>query len=373
MILKMEQKNMGIYVHIPFCFKKCAYCDFYSVTDYGKEKRYFDALCRNIEASRAYYGKRTADTLFIGGGTPSSVDPYNIKKVIDKLKECFGFTSDAEITIEANPATLTEEKLRVYRECGINRISMGVQSAVDSELYELSRIHSFEEARKSFMLCRNMGFDNINLDVMMGIPGQSEKSLRYTLDTICELDPTHISVYMLSIEENTPFGRMKDKLDLPDEDIVSDMYLFACDLLKKRGYCHYEISNFAKENYACRHNMKYWKREDYVSFGTAAHSFVDHIGYSFKRDINKYVECTDFSDVLDEVYPIDENEQTSDEIIFGLRMSSGVELEKILSVCFFSKLEEYVKHGYAVIADGRFILTDSGMLVSNSIISNILT
>lgn len=370
--MQQNLNKTGIYVHIPFCYKKCNYCDFYSLSDYGIAGEYFNALTKNIRLAGERYGRRTVDSIFFGGGTPSSVECEYVASAIEYLHKYFDITPDCEITLEANPATVDRHKLSVYNSCGINRISMGVQSASDSELDLLSRLHSYNGFEKSFFLCRDMGFDNINLDVMMGIPDQSMKSLAYTLEKLTALAPEHISVYMLSIEEGTPFYQVADRLNLPSEDEVCSMYLGCHDLLEARGYSHYEISNFAKEGRECRHNLKYWQGDDYISFGPAAHSFVDGVRYSYIRDINKYINSTDFTDVLGDVYTVDEAERQEDKIIFGLRLSKGIKLASLDGYDSRGRLDNYVKNGYAKIEGDRLCLTPMGMLISNSIISDLL-
>ncbi len=334
--------------------------------------KYFNALERNVRLAGERYGRRTVDSIFFGGGTPSSVDGEYIASLMACLHECFDIAPGCEITLEANPATVDRGKLSLYKSCGINRISMGVQSASDRELGGLSRLHSFHGFLKSYFLCREMGFDNINLDVMMGIPDQSMDSLIYTLEKLTELKPEHISVYMLSIEEGTPFYRMADSLNLPSEDEVCSMYLSCHSFLEERGYSHYEISNFAIEGKECRHNLKYWQGDDYISFGPAAHSFVDGVRYSYIRDINKYINSSDFHDVLGEVYTVDEGERREDEIIFGLRLSKGIELAALDGYDSRGRLDRYVEKGYAKVDGNRLYLTPEGMLISNSIISDLL-
>lgn len=370
--MKTNINKTGIYVHIPFCYKKCNYCDFYSLTDYSLVKYYFPALERNITLAAKHYGKRVVDSIFFGGGTPSSVDGEYITSILRCIGREFNIAPDCEITIEINPATVDEKKLSLYKSSGINRISMGVQSAVDSELSDLSRIHSFSGFENSFKLCRNEGFDNISLDIMMGIPGQSMKSLLYTLDRLTGLKPEHLSVYMLSIEEGTPFHRMADKLVLPTEEEVCSMYLACHDFLAARGYGHYEISNFALTGRQCRHNLKYWQCEDYIAFGPAAHSYADGVRYSYVRDLKGYINSVDFKDLLGEVYIVDEEERKEDELIFGLRLSSGVKTELIKGRDTRGKLDSYIKNGYAVVKGDRLCLTPEGMLISNSIISDFL-
>ena len=274
------KKDLGIYIHIPFCVRKCPYCGFLSAppeTEDAAEK-YIDYLVEEIVMTGGAYGKgRRADTVFIGGGTPSILQPGQISRVVNAVREGFEMTSDPEMTIEANPGTLTREKLKEYRECGINRLSMGVQSMDDGLLESLGRIHRSDDVIESFKLARDVGFDNINLDLMFGMPGQDMDIWEDTLRQITDLDPEHVSFYSLQIEENTPFyaSYKEGRLDTATDEMEREMHHRAIHMLEDAGYRHYEISNSAKPGYECRHNLKYWSMKEYLGLGLGAHSYLE--------------------------------------------------------------------------------------------------
>ena len=273
-----NEKRGGIYIHIPFCVRKCAYCDFLSApADEKTQAEYVKALQTEIYQTAKLLSENpyTVDTVFFGGGTPSILAPGHVKALADTLRESFPFAENAEITIECNPGTLDEEKAAVYRQAGINRISFGLQSANNRELKMLGRIHTMEEFVKSYETARAAGFDNINIDLMSALPGQTFESFLHTLDTVLALKPEHISMYSLILEEGTALYEHLDRYPaLPDEDTEREMYDTACLRLADNGYHQYEISNFAKEGKACRHNLSYWERKNYLGFGTGAASLL---------------------------------------------------------------------------------------------------
>ena len=285
----------GIYLHIPFCVKKCLYCDFISGTN-SKEtiENYINSMVNEIESTDI---KQDVDSVFIGGGTPSSIPPEYIAKVVDCLRIKLGnrFLKDSEITIETNPKTISENALKIYHDAGINRISMGLQSCIDSELKSLGRIHTFKDFLDSYNIATRY-FDNINIDLISGIPHQTMDSFKESLKKVGDLNPNHISVYSLIIEEGTPFYEMygpkgKFKDSLPNEDIDREMYHFTKEYLSTLGYNRYEISNYAKENKESRHNLKYWKGNNYYGFGIAAASLVDNIRYKNTDNLKEYIDC----------------------------------------------------------------------------------
>lgn len=288
---EMEKRELELYIHIPFCVKKCAYCDFLSgpATE-AEQQAYVEALLREIEQYRAWRSTYIVTTVFVGGGTPSVLDGAQMERIFAKLRESFVISKTAEITIEVNPGTVTEEKLAAYRRCGINRMSFGLQSVNDDELRLLGRIHTMEEFVKSYRMARACGFGNINIDLISAIPGQTCESWERTLDTVTALLPEHISAYSLIVEEGTPFyelygeekeptgegteGESSDKKSLPDEDEERRMYEATEVKLKAAGYVQYEISNYAKPGYACRHNIGYWRRTEYLGIGIGASSLL---------------------------------------------------------------------------------------------------
>lgn len=299
-----KRKQMELYIHIPFCVKKCQYCDFLSFpADESTQNAYVEALLREI----AYYGPKCLDyrvtTVYIGGGTPSWLREDAIEKIMGAVQTAFRLDSDVEVSIECNPGTVTDYKFAVYRRAGINRISIGLQSASDEELKLLGRIHTYEQFLKTFELARKNGFFNINIDLMNSLPGQTTESFSHTLQQVLRLKPEHISAYSLIIEPGTPFydlykfDAVKQRagmatIALPTEDEVYQMTKLTEQTLKDAGYEHYEISNFAKPGFACRHNIGYWQRENYLGLGLGAASLMENVRYTNVSDLYSYLEQT---------------------------------------------------------------------------------
>lgn len=356
----------GLYFHIPYCVKKCDYCDFYSVNDSGSQKAYFEAV---IEEMEHYRGKEiSVDSVFIGGGTPSVADAFEIERLMERARDIFLFSPDTEITIELNPKTFDKEKLLIYRDCGINRISMGLQSANNDELLKLGRIHTKEEFLASYRLLREVGFSNINADVMYGLPDSDLESLKRTLSFLKDLDCEHISAYALTLGEDSPL--YKRGYVFPDDDGVYEQYRLVCEMLS--GYRHYEISNFAKQGTEpCRHNLKYWQRVPYLGFGAAAHSFFEECRWSNPSDIRSYVEQINTGETAKRE-PISVEEALWETLMLSLRTDEGAKFS-MLSPDFLEKnrslLQEYEAHGYVRLTETGFSLTEDGFFVSNSILS----
>ncbi|MBQ4562714.1 MAG: radical SAM family heme chaperone HemW [Clostridia bacterium] len=376
-------KRLGLYLHFPFCMNKCAYCDFYSVVNYDDVERYMDALMLQCEDYATSCEPYAVDTIFLGGGTPTIVPEKQMQALIDCIYENFNVTIDAEVTIEANPATVTLGQLKKYRKSGINRLSIGLQSVCDNELKALSRVHSYEDFEKTFKMARKAGFDNINLDLMYGIPEQTMDSFIKSLETVVELDPEHISLYNLKIEDSTPFGAIRDSLPLPDEDIEFAMYEYAIDYLTRHGYEQYETSNFAKKGYECKHNMKYWTCQEYLGLGTASHSYFRNTRFSFIKDIDSFVsaiEDPDNSDVItDENYTISPRERVGEYIMLSLRLKKGINVTEFKRFCgmdfekmFEDLLPPYVSNGFMDRTATGYAFTAKGMYVSNYILSSML-
>lgn len=359
----------GLYFHIPFCVKKCAYCDFYSVADTSSEKAYFEAMAKELEEYRDK--SILVDSVFIGGGTPSVADADEIAQLLKKAREIFSFSPDTEITIELNPKTFDEEKLGIYRDAGVNRISMGLQSANNDELKKLGRIHTAEEFLASYELLRKMGFSNINADIMYGLPDSSLQSLERTLTFLKNLDCEHISAYALTLSEDSPL--YQKGFQFPDDDGVYEQYQLVCEMLSH--YRHYEISNFTKQgNAPCHHNLKYWTRAPYIGFGAAAHSFFDGKRFSNPAGILEYIDFV-FKDVIAREYDmISEQEAQFEELMLSLRTDLGVKVEK-LPASFWENnkklIEQYQKSGYLLITKEGMQLTEQGFFVSNAIISSL--
>ncbi|HBJ18294.1 MAG TPA: coproporphyrinogen III oxidase, partial [Clostridiales bacterium] len=287
----MNPDTLGLYVHIPFCKKKCNYCDFCSFAglDAAARAGYLRALAEEISS---YGGEEhpPVDTVFLGGGTPSLLTPVEITDLFAALRKTFRILPDAEITAEANPGTLDREKVDAFRRAGVNRLSIGLQSVHESELRTLGRIHSYGEFLDAYRLAKAGGIENIGVDLMYAFPGQTPASFHETLDAVTALAPSHISAYGLIVEDGTPFGERRETLILPDEDEELAMYDDACRTLAAAGYRHYEVSNYALPGRECRHNLRYWHEEEYIGFGVAAHSYYRGVRFANSRDLSAYSE-----------------------------------------------------------------------------------
>ncbi len=366
----MKKNNIGLYIHVPFCRKKCAYCDFYSLTKAELIDTYADTICQNIKRISSTLSDFEVDTVFFGGGTPSLLGALNFHKIFDALNRYLYISKDVEISVEVNPATVEIQLATAFKELNVNRVSIGLQSTNGNELRELSRIHSYNDFLNTYELIKTAVTDNISVDLMYGTPLQSLESLNKSLADIVMLDPNHISVYGLKIESDTPFGRMVDKLVLPSEDIQSKMYENVVLLLSQNGYNRYEISNFAKEGFECRHNLKYWQREEYIGLGPSAYSFFKGKRFSFKRDIVGYIKNSngDYEKLFDENRVLTNQDVYNESIMLALRLEKGIMPdERTLSFA-----EKYVKAGFMKY-DGRCLsFTTKGFLVSNFILSDLI-
>ena len=373
----MKAKPTGLYVHIPFCLKKCAYCDFCSFinADFPQKAEYIDALCAEISG---YKDKEiTLDTIFFGGGTPSLLTGEEFSKIMRSIRESFSLSDGLEFTVEANPKTLTTEKLRVYMSEGVNRLSMGLQSANSNELAALGRIHTYEEFVESYTLAREAGIKNLNVDLMYGIPEQTMDSFRYTLEAVCALAPEHISVYGLILEEGTPLYKSVDKYRMPTEDAECDMYYLAADYLRDKEYSHYEISNYAKEGLECRHNLKYWKCDEYIGVGLAAYSYFGGKRYGNTAEKDEYLSQNGDITIYEEESTLES--EAYEFVMLGLRLSEGISLSEYKARFgrdFLDGREEKIKSffelGYISLSEDNLSLTERGFYVSNSILTSLL-
>ncbi|MEG1893067.1 MAG: radical SAM family heme chaperone HemW [Clostridia bacterium] len=370
----------GLYIHIPFCTSKCSYCDFVSFADHTCMDAYMNAL--NIEMKLASQGVRELvfDTVFIGGGTPSILPQNAIVELLHTARRCFALEADAEITIESNPGTLDAKKLYTYRSCGINRLSMGLQSAEDSLLTGIGRRHTASDFYKSFALARACGFNNINVDVMYGLPDQHTKNHIDTLQAICELNVEHISAYSLILEEGTPlFNRVKrGECILPDDDAVYDMHRQTIEYLKRAGYKRYEISNYALDGRMCRHNLNYWDNGEYLGIGLAAHSSLKKQGHILRFanciDINSYVDKLNEGMLpTEEQTVIQRSEEMFECVMLGLRKTCGLKLVDFEQRFGTSLLNTYenavtqlVQRGWLTITKDHIYLTDEGLDMQNA-------
>lgn len=379
----MNDKSLGLYLHFPYCRSKCAYCDFYSITGCENFDRYAEALALHMEDYARELQGRKVDTVFFGGGTPSLLPKHNLRNLFDSLFSNLDVTDDAEITMEANPATLDAAGLKRLAAQGVNRLSIGLQSACNNELAALSRIHTFEDFEQTYQLARKAKFDNINIDLMYGIPQQTAQSFKISLNAVCELHPEHISLYGLKIEPETPFGKMQDKLELPGEDDEYAMYEYAVDTLESYGYRQYEISNFALPGYECRHNLKYWNCEEYLGLGPSAHSYLNGCRFSFVRDVEQYILALQREDsgvnIIDEYYEVSEKERLGEYVMLRLRLNDGLDTADFarrfgrdFERMYGKYLRVYVENGFMQKQDSRYSFTTKGRYVSNYILSTML-
>lgn len=343
-------KKAGLYIHIPFCASKCPYCDFYSVKyDEKTAEEYVERLCAELEKYRG----AAFDTVYFGGGTPSVLNSELICRILSKARKCFDIDKNSEITIECNPSKDLSADFKEYKKAGINRVSIGMQSAVKTERLALGRIAGSEQVAKTVDDARSAGIYNISLDVMLGTPKQTMEGLASTFDFIRQMGVPHISAYMLKIEQGTPFFKLQDKLELPSEDEVADMYLETVAQLEKMGLMQYEISNFARPGFESRHNVKYWNLNEYLGIGKSAHSFWNGRRFYYDKDFNIVQEGNGGGD--------------DEKIMLGMRLASGVEkslIKKDYSV--------YVKAGLLKEIGSRVAFTPNGFLVSNTILADLI-
>ena len=374
----MKTKPIGLYLHIPFCVKKCNYCDFCSYPGLNQEIRgeYISRLTKEILGYRRE-PKIPVDTVFFGGGTPSLLSPEEFSEICDAIDEAFEVVGDAEFTVEANPKTVNAEKLSAYISRGVNRISLGLQTIHENELKKLGRIHNFSDFIDAYNLVLESGITNVSVDIMYGIPEQTLDSFKDTLLAVLSLNPTHISVYGLILEENTPLWNDRDNLRFPSEDEECDMYYLAASLLGERGYSHYEISNYAKQGHRSRHNMKYWKTDDFIGVGVTAYSFFEGVRYGNLCDISEYIS----SDLKQYIKKEESNSSdlAFEYVMLGLRTSDGISVEeykRLFGTDFLSgrkeKIDRYIENGYMTVRGDCIALTEKGFYVSNTILVDLL-
>lgn len=362
--------SLGLYLHIPFCVKKCDYCDFYSVTDAALMDAYTDALVREIRL----YGKKAAgyvtDTVYLGGGTPSYLGGDRLCRILRAVREHFSLAENAEITIECNPESTDRPLLEALCACGANRLSFGVQAAHDDELRRIGRVHNFEKAKNAVLLARSCGFHNISLDLMYGLPGQTQEMFLDSLSQCLALEPTHLSCYGLKLEPATRMGR--ENPTLPDDDAQADTYLAMCGELRRHGFEHYEISNFALPGFRSRHNSKYWDLSEYIGLGPGAHSLFDGRRFEFPRDVAAFIDGTGTVRNEEEVPDF---ERQNEYLMVRLRTSDGVDLRdlekryNIDSTPYEKVFSALLRPGLTEKSGTRWHLTEAGFLVSNSIIN----
>ncbi len=376
--MEQELKPLGIYIHVPFCRSKCEYCDFYSIPG-GMNKKlmgdYTQAVMLHIKEAAQRALNYEVDTVYFGGGTPSFYGEDGLRKLLAEVDRRFILRPDAEITLEANPDSISGSDLRKLRRAGFNRISIGVQSDQDSQLRSLGRPHTFEQAKNAVQLARDAGFDNLSLDLIYGLPNQTREQWASTLQRIIDLHPEHISCYGLRVEEGTPLYEYKDCANLPDDDMQADMYLYMVETLENFGYAQYEVSNFARPGFESRHNQKYWTGGEYLGFGPAAASDFSGKRFSFRRDLNVYTNgMFEGTSVLEECESIPLRERAGEYLMLRLRTADGIEKDEYHRMFHmdFAPLEEilekYEEMGLAKQVQKRWRLTPSGFLLSNHII-----
>lgn len=368
----------GVYIHVPFCKSKCPYCDFHSHRCNNQQQdAYVKALLREIETlngvkdfiSRDF---SDVDTLYLGGGTPSVLSGKQIEEIVLAAKEKFNITEDAEITIECNPGSPMEELIAHFKNCGINRVSLGLQSAVDKERRLLGRTSDSNRVKDVVDLLKANGISNISLDVMLGVPEQTKESLKKTLDFIQQCHVTHVSAYILKIEEGTFFDTHRERFNFPTEDDACDLYEFCCEYLVNAGFNHYEISNFAKEGFQSRHNTKYWNLDNYLGIGAAAHSFVNGKRFCFESDTDKFINGE--KAIFDSF-----GNDAEEYIMLKLRLSKGLNLKELASRYSTSHTEKIIKKAPLLKEKGlvnfdgeNLSLTRKGFLISNTIIAEFI-
>lgn len=361
--------KFGIYVHIPFCKKKCKYCDFISFfCDEQKVEKYFERLKDEIKSSK-YKGK-VVSTIYIGGGTPSFVDSKYILEVLETIFDNFNVVENAEITIEVNPGTVSKEKLEAYRNFGINRLSIGLQSTHNRLLELIGRIHTYEEFLYTYNLAKEVGFTNVNIDLMLALPTQTIDELIASVNDVISLNPNHISLYSLILEEDTELARLVENNEscLVDEELERKMYWKTKNILEKNGYNHYEISNFSKKGFESNHNSDCWNQEEYIGFGLSAHSYVENIRFSNTVDFNKYIENQDC--IINEVQT--RETKAKEYMMLGLRKLDGVSISKFerkfgINPLFYFRFEidKLVKKGLIEVDLDNIKLTTQGLDLAN--------
>ncbi len=417
----MIKKELELYVHIPFCVRKCAYCDFLSApADMQERTLYADALTKEIRAEKEEYRNYKVSTIFLGGGTPSVLDEGEITEIFGALYDSFDISGSAEITMEVNPGTVTEGKAAVWKKCGVNRLSIGLQSVNDDELRMLGRIHTYREFLNTWEIVRRAGFRNVNIDLISAIPGQTLESWCRTLRTAAELEPEHISAYSLIIEEGTPFYERyaeeagcnfeteNDKAreadggqtvlpPLPDEDTEREIYKATEEILDGYGYHRYEISNYAKDGYECRHNLGYWERKEYLGLGLGASSLINECRFRNTADIKKYLDffgksildTADSSeqlcgagcrmDIREEVESLSCEDRMEEFMFLGLRKTEGISMKEFCEAfdrdifeVYGPQIRKMEEQGLLIVQDGRISLTERGTDVSNYVFSEFI-
>lgn len=373
--------KLGIYIHIPFCRSKCGYCDFYSLA--GRDDRmdqYQKALLSHIKETAPLAQDFLVDTIYIGGGTPSYYGAKRLKELLGVIRKLYKVEKDAEVTVECNPDSVDVKSLKILRKAGVNRLSMGMQSANACELERIHRIHTPQQVNEAATAARKAGFTNLSLDLIYGLPGQTMDSWKATVEHALSLIPQHLSCYGLKVEEGTPLAaRVAQGEILPDDDQQADLYLWTVGRLERAGYPQYEISNFAKPGFASRHNLRYWLTQPYIGFGPGAHSDFGGRRYSFVRDLDAYIQgVLQGGDIIDESEIIPKRERCGEYLMLRLRTVQGINEQEYRSTYFMdfaplqARLEQFRAQGWAEQTDGRWHFTPKGFLLSNQLIGDLL-
>ena len=373
-------RRLGLYLHIPFCKSKCLYCDFCSLPNADEERmeRYAEALCRSLVGWKDACAEYTVDTVYLGGGTPTALPTRALERILETVFSCYHVLQKAEITAECNPATASREAFSRLRRAGLNRLSIGLQSAHETELRALGRLHDFSSFQRTWEDARAAGFENLSTDVMFGIPHQTVERYLETLEKLCDLSPEHVSAYGLTVEEGTPFWRLSQRgaLVLPDEEETRRMYLDGIRYLASRGLAQYEISNFARGGYESRHNLKYWNCEEYLGFGVAAHSDFGGARFGNSRDLPAFLAG---GAIEEERETPSERERANEYVMLRMRLRNGVSASAFderfgggFEASFGAALQKYLPMGLVERRGDGYAFTPEGMYVSNAILSEIL-
>lgn len=375
-------KTLSVYIHIPFCVHKCNYCDFLSApATEAARKQYVEALKREIMQESLQYKEYSVDTVFFGGGTPSILKGEEITECMETLRQYYQVSPDAEVTLEMNPGTADRNKLQILKKAGINRLSLGLQSTEDSLLRILGRIHTYEEFLQVYQDARELGFDNINIDLMSSLPGQSIQDWEKTLKKVLALEPEHISAYSLILEEGTPMGDHPDRYPpIPEEEADRCMYHLTRELMAQNEYDRYEISNYAKNGRLCIHNAVYWTRGNYVGFGLGASSMVENCRWKNTENMERYLQFNSQEQSVKEDYHELDTKECMEEFMFlGLRMMQGVSVSEFqilyghpIEEVYGSVLNKWQNTGYLIRQNGYIRLTEKGIDVSNVIMADFL-
>ena len=377
------KKDLGLYIHIPFCIKKCAYCDFLSWSgDKNQKEEYVRDLEQEIRSYKTFAADYQVSTVYFGGGTPSILETGQIERIMGALRQTFRIEKKAEITLEMNPGTARKEKLKAYRQLGINRLSIGIQSVKNENLKLLGRIHTYEDFLESYHMAREAGFDNISGDLISSLPGQTLEEWKEELKILIRTPLEHLSVYQLIIEEGTEFYERYGEHEelLPDEETSREIYLWTGEYLENQGFRQYEISNYARAGKESRHNLRYWGRKDYLGLGLGAASMIRNMRMSNTRDWEKYrTGCRDPRKIREEVEFLEEPRQIEEFMFLGLRKTRGVSRKefrrtfgKDLDLIYEKTLKKYLENGMLQESGDRIFLSEEGILLSNQIFADFL-